>query len=211
MEYLFLTLAILSAAGLALGLIRPGLVMPGGSRATRGRALLGYGLAAVVSFALFVVTADSSLRPGRPGQPPAGTASDAGTEQNKQVFARLAIESVTVAASRVTVTGTTDLPEGSRLSVDFDVAGPPDTESDMAVGEETTVRGGRFSVAITPPRTPAFARGSYVVTVLFSPRAQSGEVPRRVGKDGENLAGPSVLETFGFRVLQVKKEVKLKL
>jgi hypothetical protein len=206
MEYLFLALTVLFAAGLALGLFRPGLVMPGGNRA---RALLGYGLATAVFLVLFVMTADSSLWRGGPAKTPATAPAPSPARKNQ--FSRLDIATVVAESGRVTVTGSTDLPDGSLLSVDFDVSGPPDNESDMAVGEEATVEGGRYTVTITPPRTPAFARGPYVVTVLFSPRVQTGEVLRRVGKDGENLAGPGAAETFGFKVLQARKEVSLKL
>lgn len=208
MEYLFLALAILCVAGLVIGLVRPGLVLPG-RRASRGGVLLGYGLATAASLVLFVVTADSSLWRGSATQP-SETAPAAGTPR-KAGFTRLTIDTVTAESGKVTVTGATDLPDGSLLSVDFDIAGSRDSESDMAVGEEATVGNGRYTVVITPPRTPAFARGPYMVTVLFSPRAQSGEVLRKTGKDGENLAGPNVRETFGFKVLQAEKQVNLTL
>ena len=157
MEYLFLALTVLSAAGLTLGLIRPGLVMPGGNRATRGRAFLLYGLATSISLILFVMTADSSLWRGRMSQPtPSGTM--AGAVANNRLFSRLTIESVSSGGGKVTITGATDLPRGTRLSVDFDIAG--DNTSEMAVSEETTVENGRFSIAIVSPGNPRFRSGS---------------------------------------------------
>ncbi|MHB9029907.1 MAG: hypothetical protein ACYC9O_14155, partial [Candidatus Latescibacterota bacterium] len=101
-------------------------------------------------------------------------------------------------------------PDGARLVVDFDVAAP-ESESDTAVSGHTTVERGRFSVSVAPPDTPAFARGPYTVTVLFSPRVQPENVLALVGRNGENLTGSLAHETFGFRVLEAKERVDMSL
>jgi hypothetical protein len=126
-------------------------------------------------------------------------------------FSRIEFRSVVYKNGQVWVEGSTDLPDGALVSVDFNIAGPPDSEADDAVSVNTEVRGGVFTARIEPPHTPAFARGPYVVDVLFSPRAQNGEALRHVGVNGEHLEGEHVRETFGFRVLEVSKRVELKL
>lgn len=207
MTYLFLACSILSIAGLAAGMIRPRLVIRWGKRKTRGKVFLVYGLLSVFFLSLLAAACPSVVNRGSEIFP---RETNEGREKDrKREFSRIEITSVADVNGSVTVSGTTDLPDGSVLSVDFTIAGPPDTEFDMAVGEEATVDGGRYSVVITPPDTPAFARGPFVVTVLFSPRAQTEDVLLKVGKNGENLAGESVLETFGFRVIQVSKQAAL--
>lgn len=57
MSNLFMLLSLLSLVGLILGLITPRLVIRWGSRRTRGRVILTYGLAVVVFFILFGITA----------------------------------------------------------------------------------------------------------------------------------------------------------
>jgi len=126
-------------------------------------------------------------------------------------YSRIEIRSVAYVDGRVRVEGVTDLPDGAIVNVDFNIAGPPDTEADDAVSVNTEVRKGAFTALIEPPRTPAFARGPYVVDVLFSPRAQHGGVLGKVGADGERLEGAHAGEAFGFRVLEVSKQVNIKL
>jgi len=136
----------------------------------------------------------------------------AGGKRPQQVgFSRIEIRSVVYTSGQVRVEGNTDLPDDAIVSVDFNIVGPPDSEADDAVSMNVEVHGGAFTALIEPPRTPAFARGPYVVDVLFSPRAQRGEVLRRVGANGERLEGVHVRETFGFRVLEVSKQVELKI
>ena len=131
--------------------------------------------------------------------------------QQRTGFSKIEIRSVSYSNGQVRVEGSTDLPDGALVNVDFDIAGSPDSEADDAVSVNTEVYGGAFAASIEPPRTPAFARGPYVVDVLFSPRAQRADVLRSVGANGEYLRGEHVRETFGFKVIEVSKQVDLKL
>lgn len=81
MASLFLLLLLLSLAGLVVGLIRPKLVIRWGSRRTRGRVLLTYGLAAVVFFILFGITAPPTQQPAIPPEPEVAQEVEAGTEE----------------------------------------------------------------------------------------------------------------------------------
>lgn len=78
---LILILLILSLVGLVVGLISPKLAIRWGSRRTRGRVLLTYGLAAVVFFILFGITAPPTQQPAIPPEPEVAQEVEAGTEE----------------------------------------------------------------------------------------------------------------------------------
>jgi hypothetical protein len=150
------------------------------------------------------------LRPSRQGEPLSPEVSAPKAESSPDTFSRLEINTVSCDNGQIRIEGITNLPDGGKLIVDLDAASP-ESESDTAVSEHATVKEGRYSVTITPPHTPAFVRGPYTVTVLFSPRVQPKNVLALVGRDGENLTGNLAHETFGFRVLETTERVKLSL
>jgi len=202
-EHLALALFGLSVLALAAGLAKPALVIRWGTVRTRARAALVWGLAAM-AFLLLHTALRQTPRPqdsGRPGL---------FAPRRAAVFSRLEITTVTAGDGLVRITGTTDLPDGALLVVDFDLAGS-EAESETAVSEQTTVTAGAFSAVIEPPDTPEFDTGPYTVTVLFSPRIQPEHVLDLVGADGEQLAGPLAQETFGFRVLETTRKTALSL
>lgn len=209
MEYLFLGLAVLSFLALAAGMIRPSLVVRWGARKTRTRAAAVYGLAGAAFLLLFFVVR-GVCPSGRGFLPGTGTGTPADSLAAPAGFSRLEIGEVSWTGTAVLITGTTDLPDDSRLVVDFDVASP-DSESDTVVSEDAIVKDGRFSVEIDPPDTPAFARGPFWITVLFSPRTQPPAVLDRVGGNGENLYGTQSSDVFGFRILQATRNLDLRI
>jgi hypothetical protein len=180
----------------------------GSGNKKRTRAPLIAGLVAVMLLGLFFAV--YSLLPSREGGPAAPEAPAPEENLPPSGFSRLDITAVSYGEGQVRIEGATNLPDGARLVVDFDVT-TPESESDTAVSGHTTVEKGRFSVTVTPPGTPAFSRGPYTVTVLFSPRTQPENVLAMVGRNGENLTGDRAHETFGFRVLEAKEQVDISL
>jgi len=127
------------------------------------------------------------------------------------MFSHIDIQTVRTDGDGVRVDGSTDLPDGSLLTVDFDVAGPQGVESEEAVSTTVTVRKGTFSARLVPPGTREFAQGPYRVDVLFSPRMQNAGVLGKVGADGSRLGGEHARDTFGFKVLEATKMVDIRL
>ena len=111
---------------------------------------------------------------------------------------------------KILVTGTTNLPEGSNLSISLDVAGSPETSAPIGVTRGTEVINGKFSTELEPPNHPEFI-GPYIVDALFTPRGQSEPVLKLVGKDGEFLKGDNVQESFTYNVIRVSQEVEIEL
>lgn len=124
-------------------------------------------------------------------------------------FSKLEVIQVEYADGKVNISGETDLPDGSILSITFDVAGRPSTATYIGVNTRVAVKEGKFSAELIPPNRPEFAQGPYLVEVLFTPRAQTDNVLKIVGNNGENLDGAR--ETAGFRTLETSKPVSLEL
>lgn len=177
-------------------------------RNTRTRVPIMVGLGIVFVLALFF--AAYSLSPFRHERPVFPEVSPAEENSSPNTFTRLEIGVVSYINGQIRIEGITNLPDGGKLIVDFDVA-TPESDSDTAVSEHTMVEQGCFSVSVTPPHTPAFTRGPYTVIVLFSPRIQPESVLALVGRNGEKLTGPLAHDTFGFRVLEAKVRFDLSL
>ncbi len=126
-------------------------------------------------------------------------------------FSILEITDIAYEGGNVKVTGITDLPEGSQLSVDFNVAGRSATATYIGVNTKVKVENSKFTAILTPSNRPEFAKGPYVVDVLFTPRAQSDAVLKLVGKDGEYLKGDKVRESYGFKVMETSQQIDLPL
>jgi hypothetical protein len=117
--------------------------------------------------------------------------------------ANVALETTpTVASRHVTVDGTTDLPDGTRLAVQvfqFDAWNRARASGDAAAADdfsyidevEAVVHGGRFSADVDMTGWPA---GHGMSAVYFwIDESQPQEVIDRFGLDGSGLHGPNVL------------------
>ena len=133
--------------------------------------------------------------------------------EQKQIkeFSELAITDVIYEDSKVRVTGITDLPDNSQLNVDFTVAGRLGTDSYIGVDTEVKVKNSKFMAILTPPNRPEFAKGSYLVRVMFTPRAQSDAILKLVGKDGEHLKGDKIHQAVNFKIMKVAQQIDLQL
>ena len=209
MENLFVVLFLVSLVGLIVGLVRPKLVIRWGSKRTRERVALSYGLAAVVFIILYGVTAPPATKQVR--EKPEVTPSAATEEEKPKKFSKLEITDVVYKDDKVRVSGITDLPDGSQLSVNFDVAGRAATATYIGVSVEVKVESSKFAATLTPPNRPEFARGPYVVEVTFTPRAQSDVVLKLGGKNGERLEGDKARESYGFKIMETLRQMDLQL
>jgi hypothetical protein len=159
--------------------------------------------------------------------------SDVLPEKSKG-FSQLQIEKITYEDGKVQVIGITDLPDGTQLSVEFDVVGRPETATYIGVRTEVKVANKQFTALFIPPRRPEFTKGLYVVEVVCAPRSQSEGVTKLLGKNGEQLRGPTtrkmssdvltlmrkdgepfnekaVQDFFDFNIMQISQKVRLKL
>lgn len=229
MENLFLVLFLLSLLGLIVGLVSPKLVIRWGSKRTRGRVVLTHGLALVAFFILFGVTSPTTtneVEQEREVIPsPMTEREQLRLQQKTQVtslrvvdqeqpkeFSELEMTDVLYEDGKVKITGRTDLPDGSRLRVEFDVAGRPGKATDIGVRTEVEVEDSAFAAILTLPNHPGFAKAPYVVQVVFYPRFdQSDVILKLVGKDGEHLEGDKVQEGIGFRYMKTLRQVDLQL
>ena len=209
MENLFVVLFSLSLVGLIIGLVHPKLVIRWGSKRTRGPVILTYGLAAAIFVILYTITAPPPTKQVR-GKPET-TPSAVMEEEESDNFSKLEIIDVVYEDDKVRVSGITDLPDGSQLSVAFDVAGRGATSTYIGVSVEVKTDSGKFSATLTPPNRPEFTRGPYLIEAIFTPRAQSDVVLNLVGKDGERLQGDKVRESYGFKIMETLRQMDLQL
>ncbi len=148
---------------------------------------------------------NSAPEPTKPPEIPRATPTSVPLQ-----FSNLEITGITYADSKVKVIGATDLPDGATLSVDFDVAGRSDADTYIGTSTHANVEKGHFAAALTPPNRPEFAKGRYVVSVLFTPRAQSEDILKAVGPNGENL-DVKMDTSLPFKLIRTSREVNLSL
>jgi len=122
-------------------------------------------------------------------------------------YSILEIISVTSDGDRVTISGSTDLPDGASISVTFEVWGRSLNDEYIGVDGGATVADGTFTITLTVPQRSEFVGGPYEVSLLFTPRGQSNDLIGLVGKDGEKLAGELVSESFGFNTLKLAERI----
>lgn len=141
------------------------------------------------------------------------TATDNKPKQNKTTFSNLEIKNVQASNGKVLIDGITDLPDNSKVTVSFDVAGQKDTDTYLGVSQDVQVKNGTFSASITPPNIQEYTKGNYNVDLLFTPKAQSDDVLKLVGKNGENLSGSNKKtdNDLKFNTLETTKDVQLNL
>jgi len=136
-------------------------------------------------------------------------------EQTQQLperyFSNLTIVDVNASNDEVTISGNTDLPNGSTLNVGFDVWGRSGSDLYIGVNKKTIISNGEFKIDLLIPQREEFKEGPYEVSVLFTPRGQSDEIIQIVGKDGENLEGDIVDDSGTFKTMKLveKKDLDL--
>lgn len=210
MDGFLLILFLLSFIGFILGLISPKIVIYWGKK-TRGQVLLFYGIATLVFFISFgLVSPSDSTKNSRSNE---AIKADENVEEvtANTAIGKLQIIDTIYENSKVKITGKTDLPDGSSITVDFDVAGRSGSDTYIGVDTKVTVKNGEFYAEITPPNRSEYEKGPYMVEAMFTPRAQTDDILKIVGKNGENLTGENASESFGFKILVTTKEVNLKL
>lgn len=107
-------------------------------------------------------------------------------------FEKISFDKVTVDNNVVNIVGSTDLPNGSVLIVDFNVSGRSDAELYIGVQEKAIVTNSKFATFMKIPQREEYKKGPYEVSASFTPRGQSDKVIELVGVEGENLAGALV-------------------
>lgn len=132
-----------------------------------------------------------------------------GQPQVVETFDELALSDVSVSGRTITIVGTTDLPDGAFISVGFDVAGRSPEDTYIGVDSEATIESAKFLANLSIPERPEFKKGPYEISLLFTPKAQTDSVLALVGVNGENLRGPLVNNSLGFKLLEVVKQVEL--
>ncbi len=137
------------------------------------------------------------------------------TAQEQQLpegpFSKLTITDVSISDDEVTISGDTDLPNGATLIVGFDVWGRLGSDLYIGVSEKTTISNREFSINLDIPQRDEFKKGSYEVSISFTPRGQSNKVIQVVGKDGEKLEGELVDDSGTFKTMELveKKDLQL--
>lgn len=124
-------------------------------------------------------------------------------------YSKLTIDNAVMENGTVIVTGSTDLPDGAKINVDFNVVRTNPKESYIGVSDNVLARAGQFRAELTPPDHPDLAAGPNEVEVLFTPMAQEPDILRIVGEDGERLSGPSADKSLGFTLLKTSKRVPI--
>lgn len=149
-----------------------------------------------------------SPEPTAPIQAASPSASER-SPRSEASFTKLAIDSVGQVGLAATVSGTTDLPDGSVLSVS--IARYNDDPKSTYIGNEAAahVEGGKWRATVPFPKVASFAKGPYEASVMFTPKAQGQAVLTLVGADGEKLKGPLVENKYGFSTMQTSKRTKL--
>jgi hypothetical protein len=95
------------------------------------------------------------------------------------------------------VAGTTDLPDGTQLVIDFEL----DSLARLIGSQETEVAAGAFEVSTS---TQAWRSGDVTVFVDFAAGPwQPSAVTAIYGQEGQRLAGPDVVDDSGTPTLRV--------
>ena len=128
----------------------------------------------------------------------------------KSQYGKLTVDTVRQNGAAADISGTTDLPDGSKVNLDLSLYTPNPDDTYVGNSKEAIVHDGRYSGTVSFPEVAGFAKGSHEVAVLFTPKAQTPDILAFVGQDGENLKGPNARKVFGFRTMEVKKRVRLR-
>ncbi|WP_157066974.1 hypothetical protein [Alicyclobacillus shizuokensis] len=106
--------------------------------------------------------------------------------------------------------GSTDLPDGANVDVDFDLA---NTQKYYGSSQTVQVQNGHYQASITPHNWKELQKGPYVITVDFFANSenQSKGILKLVGQNGERLTGRLAKKEYGEKELEARKVVNLKL
>lgn len=163
-------------------------------------SFLGFLVLAIVGGSMLPTTEPEAKQPAEQQQ-----------QSPERFFSNLTITDVSVSDGEVTISGKTDLPNGATLMVDFDVWGRAGSDLYIGVGKRITISNGKFKTVLAIPQREEFKKGPYEVSVLFTPRGQSNEIIRVVGKDGEKLQGDLINDTGTFKTMKLVEEKDLQL
>ena len=120
-------------------------------------------------------------------------------------FSKLRLLKPVYNGRKVTVRGTTDLPDGAGIDVAFKVAGRADTDTYLGVEKRVQAQNSKFSAELTTPDRSEYDTGRYEASALFTPRDQTRAVLSQVGGNGEKLTGTKVEKGYGFKMLSVSR------
>lgn len=135
---------------------------------------------------------------------PASTTQPPTTTPSEHIYySQLDITSVTSDNNKITIKGTTDLPPKSSLIVGIEIAGLKPDDKFVGANTSAQVSDGKFSAIMDAPTNPAFAKGPYVASALFTPKGQEQSVLNCVGVNGEYLAGEH-LRSENWNMLEVE-------
>lgn len=110
-------------------------------------------------------------------------------EEGNALFSVLEISEVIYDDGFVHVSGCTDLPDETKLSVTFDITGYDPDDTWLGVSENAIVTNGRYETTIMPPSIPQFQEGPYEVEVMLYLGSQSDSVSGMLGEHGEFIEG----------------------
>lgn len=118
-------------------------------------------------------------------------------------FKLLKVTSTKVRGQELVVSGVTDLPDGSRISVTLNPADYPPDATFIGSDIDVNAAGGKFEGTLPIPQRPEFQKGPYVIETMFTPKRQAQSVLDAVGQDGERLAVPKKPD-YNFKIMETE-------
>lgn len=161
-------------------------------RFTDGKTKRGLRLLAASFITVAMAGCSDTPVPQTPKAPVNKVSPAATPVHRKTTFSKLKIDNLSMDGNVVHIKGETDLPDSSFLTVTLDVPNRPGDAESIAVSEQATVSGGHFSTSLTRPSRSEFLKKRCVVSLMFSPFAQSSSVQAIVGANGQHLTGRAV-------------------
>ncbi|MEE9249415.1 MAG: hypothetical protein V3U79_12085 [Dehalococcoidia bacterium] len=133
----------------------------------------------------------------------AASCGGGGEKSNEGARTELMVTSTTAEGDKVTVVGTTNLPDHSSLVVGLDLWGRSDAEPDIGVDTVTFVSEGTFLTTINAPQRDEFEEGPYEISISFDPRQQVEEILFVVGIKGQKMLGDFVVVEDGYNLIRM--------
>lgn len=130
-------------------------------------------------------------------------------KKTTKTYSKLDIDNIQASNGKIIMNGSTDLPDGSKIAVSFDVA----NQKNLSISTDAEVNKGAFSASLAYPDKAAYANGPYEVNYIFTPSGQSNDVLEMVGKNGENLSGSNMKTNNDLKInmLETSENPKLSL
>ena len=133
----------------------------------------------------------------------AASCGGGGEKSNEGARTELMVTSTTAEGDKVTVVGTTNLPDDASLVVGLDLWGRSDAEPDIGVDTVTFVTEGTFQTTINAPQRDEFEKGPYEISISFDPRQQVEEVLFVVGIKGQKMLGDFIVVDDGYNLIRM--------